>query len=130
MKGLGCDDKAVINVLCYRSNAQRQQIRNTFKTMYGKVRHPETYVQTPSSYVRSCVQDLIKELISELRGNFEDLIVALMYTPGEFDARELQHAMAGAGTTESTLIEIMATRTNAEIRDIKMAYRTSKAFCC
>jgi annexin A7/11 len=104
MKGLGCDDKAIINILCYRSNAQRQQIRNTFKTMYGK--------------------DLVKELISELRGNLEDLIIALMYTPGEFDARELQNAMAGAGTTESVLIEIMATRTNAEIRDIKAAYRT------
>lgn len=103
MKGFGCDDKSIINTLCFRSNAQRQQIRNTFKTMYGK--------------------DLIKELISELRGNLEDLVVALMYTPGEFDARELNNAMAGVGTTESILIEIMATRTNAEIRDIKMAYR-------
>jgi len=103
MKGLGCDNKAIINVLCFRSNAQRQQVRQMFKTMYGK--------------------DLIKDLINELSGNFEDLILALMYTQGEFDARELQNAMAGAGTTESTLIEIMATRTNAEIREIRAAYR-------
>jgi len=103
MKGLGCNDKAIINILCYRSNPQRQEIRSTFKTMYGK--------------------DLIKELISELHGNLEDVICGLMYTPEEFDVRELRHAMAGAGTNEATLIEIMATRTNAEIRNIKAAYR-------
>ncbi len=39
MKGFGCDDKAVINVLCFRSNQQRQQIKMTFKAMYGKVRN-------------------------------------------------------------------------------------------
>uniref|UniRef100_A0A915ISI8 Annexin n=1 Tax=Romanomermis culicivorax TaxID=13658 RepID=A0A915ISI8_ROMCU len=103
MRGFGCDDKTVMNILCNRSNAQRQQIRQAFKTMYGK--------------------DLIAELISELKGNFEDLIVALLYTPAEFDVRELDYAMRGLGTTESTLIEIMTTRTNAEIQAIKQAYK-------
>ena len=37
MKGFGCDDKAIINVLCHRNNQQRQQIKMTFKAMYGKV---------------------------------------------------------------------------------------------
>jgi annexin A7/11 len=68
-------------------------------------------------------KDLISELVSELKGNFEDLIVALLYTPEEFDARELQYAMAGIGTKESTLIEIMVTRTNAEINAIKAAFK-------
>ena len=33
----GTDEEALINVLCYRSNPQRQEIRSTFKTMFGKV---------------------------------------------------------------------------------------------
>ena len=33
----GTDEKAIINVLAYRSNAQRQQIKLKFKTIYGKV---------------------------------------------------------------------------------------------
>lgn len=37
MKGFGTDEKAIIAVLCRRTNAQRQQIAHEFKAMYGKV---------------------------------------------------------------------------------------------
>lgn len=33
----GTDEKAIINVLAYRSNAQRVEINLKFKSMYGKV---------------------------------------------------------------------------------------------
>ncbi len=48
-----------------------------------------------------------------------------MMPPAEFDATELRTAMAGAGTTESTLIEILATRSNAEIAAIRTTYKAS-----
>ena len=38
-------------------------------------------------------QDLIKELKSELSGNFEDVVLALMMTPQEYDASEVYNSI-------------------------------------
>uniref|UniRef100_A0A0K0DP29 Annexin n=1 Tax=Angiostrongylus cantonensis TaxID=6313 RepID=A0A0K0DP29_ANGCA len=91
MKGFGCNNSKVISVLCARTNWQRQEIAKAFKVMYGK--------------------DLIKDLKSELTGDFETLILALM------------EPTAGLGTKESILIEIMTSRTNQQIADIRQAYQ-------
>jgi annexin A7/11 len=104
MKGIGTDEKAIIDVLSHRSNAQRQDIKNRFKTMFGK--------------------DLIQELKSELSGHFEDSVLALLMTLTEYDAEQLRKAMKGAGTDESTIIEILCTRNNSEIQAIKQMYKT------
>ncbi|ELT88886.1 hypothetical protein CAPTEDRAFT_226167 [Capitella teleta] len=103
MKGLGTDEKAIVDVLCNRSNEQRIQIKMMFKTSYGK--------------------DLIKELKSELGGRFEDVVVALMEKPSDYDAICLQKALSGAGTDEDCLIEVMCTRSNAEIQAVKDSYK-------
>ncbi|CAD5215394.1 unnamed protein product [Bursaphelenchus okinawaensis] len=103
MKGLGCNKDKVIQVLCARSSAQRQQIGLAFKQLYGK--------------------DLINELKSELSGDFENLILALMENPVKYDADQLHKAMAGIGTRESVLIEIMTTRNNAQIHQLRQVYQ-------
>ncbi|NXJ07113.1 ANXA8 protein, partial [Odontophorus gujanensis] len=103
MKGLGTDEQAIIEVLTKRSNRQRQEIAKSFKAQFGK--------------------DLIDNLRSELSGNFERLIVALMYPPYKYEAKELYDAMKGVGTSEDVIIEILASRTKAQIKEIIKAYK-------
>ena len=63
------------------------------------------------------------KLKSELRGNFERLMVALVTPPAEFLAKELHEAMDGIGTKEKTLVEILCSRSNSEMQQIRDAYR-------
>uniref|UniRef100_A0A8C9WNM1 Annexin n=1 Tax=Scleropages formosus TaxID=113540 RepID=A0A8C9WNM1_SCLFO len=99
----GTDEQAIIDLLGSRSNKQRVPLLITYKTAYGK--------------------DLVKDLKSELSGNFEKLVLAMLKTPAQFDAHELKDAIKGAGTDEACLIEILASRSNAEIQEINQIYK-------
>ncbi|KAL6475797.1 hypothetical protein MHYP_G00168370 [Metynnis hypsauchen] len=103
MKGFGTDENAIIELLGNRSSRQRVPMVKAFKTTYGK--------------------DLIHDLKSELTGHFEQLVLAMMKSPADYDAYELHHAIAGAGTDEACLIEILSSRNNAEIREINQVYK-------
>uniref|UniRef100_A0A672GRT6 Annexin n=1 Tax=Salarias fasciatus TaxID=181472 RepID=A0A672GRT6_SALFA len=103
MKGLGTDEDAILQLLTARSNAQRQEIKTTYKTLFGK--------------------DLVSDLKGELGGKFETLIVALMTPPLAYDVTSLRNAIKGAGTDEKVLVEILASRTPAQVKDIIAAYR-------
>uniref|UniRef100_A0A669DUH2 Annexin n=1 Tax=Oreochromis niloticus TaxID=8128 RepID=A0A669DUH2_ORENI len=70
-----------------------------------------------------CFQDLIKDLHSELSGDFRKLVMAMLKTPTEFDASELNSAIKGAGTDEACLIEVLSSRSNAEIKEINRIYK-------
>uniref|UniRef100_A0AAY5JZT8 Annexin n=1 Tax=Esox lucius TaxID=8010 RepID=A0AAY5JZT8_ESOLU len=102
MKGVGTDEAAVIDVLARRTVAQRQRIKEVYKATVGK--------------------DLTEDLQGELTGHFEEVVLGLLMTPPVYDASELKNAMKGAGTEEAALIDILASRTNAEIRAITGAY--------
>ena len=85
MKGLGTDEKTIIEILGNRSNEQRQELKIVFKQMHGR--------------------DLLEDLRSELSGHFKDTIEALMMTPIEYDAYSFRRAIKGLGTDgENTLI--------------------------
>ena len=99
MKGFGCDEKAIIAVCTGRTNAQRLEIVKAYKASYGR--------------------DLLADLKSELHGKFEDTMIALFTDPIAYDADELRKAMKGIGTNEDTLIEIIASRPPAILRQIK-----------
>uniref|UniRef100_A0A8C9Y5L3 Annexin n=1 Tax=Sander lucioperca TaxID=283035 RepID=A0A8C9Y5L3_SANLU len=101
----GTDEDAIIDIVAQRSNAQRQEIRQAFKSLLGR--------------------DLMKDLKSELSKNLERLIIGLMLTPAEFDAKMMRKAMEGAGTDEHSLIEILVTRSNEEILAMNAAYKNA-----
>ncbi|XP_041799632.1 annexin A5a [Chelmon rostratus] len=103
MKGIGTDEDAILMLLTARSNDQRQQIKAAYKKAYGK--------------------DLVSALKSELGGLFETLIVALMTPPASYDASQLHKAIKGAGTDDDVLIEILASRTGEQIKDIIKVYK-------
>src|SRR4051794_2919257 len=46
-----------------------------------------------------------------------------MEPPARYDAQQLHKAMEGLGTKEHILIEVMTTRTNAQIHELKMTYK-------
>ncbi|XP_063707376.1 annexin B10-like [Culicoides brevitarsis] len=102
MKGFGTDEQAIIDILCARSNSQRQEIIAAFLKEYGR--------------------DLIKDLKSELGGKFEDVIIGLMLPEVDFLCQELHKSMKGLGTDEEALIEIICPRTNDEMKQIVAKY--------
>ncbi|XP_060098915.1 annexin A13 [Heteronotia binoei] len=102
-KGMGTDEKVIIELLSTRSSDQRLQMKQKYKTMYGK--------------------DLEEVLKGELSGNFEKTALALLDRPCEYNARELRKAMKGAGTDESVLIEVLCTLVNQQIIAMKDAYK-------
>jgi hypothetical protein len=72
------------------------------------------------------VQDLGIELSSELSGNFKTLCVEMLLGPDEFDAKQVNKAIKGLGTDETALIEVILTRTNAQLNAMKEAYKRSE----
>lgn len=103
MKGFGTDEKAIINLVCNRTNLERVAIKKRYSSLFGK--------------------DLIKELKSELSGHFEDAIIALFDTPFELDCKALNKAMKGIGTNEDTLIEIITTRGPQQLYQDRLLYQ-------
>ncbi|GFO02310.1 Annexin [Plakobranchus ocellatus] len=102
MKGLGTNDEAIILVVSTRCNQQRQELKDIYKTIYGR--------------------DLITDIKGELSGDYKELVMALFVAPAEYDAWCIKEAIYGLGTDEQALIEILLTRTNEQIKEIRQAY--------
>jgi annexin A7/11 len=103
MKGIGTDEKLIINTLTVLDSEQRSMLKPVFAQCFPG-------------------RDLINDLKDELSGNFENVILALMMTRSELDAHVLRKAMKGAGTDDDALIEILCTRTNLELQQINAVY--------
>ena len=103
MSGWGSDEEPIIAITAFRTNADRQQILKEYKTMYGR--------------------DALEDLDDELGGDLGKCIQAMYLTHVDYDCKELYKAMKGGGTDEDTLIEILGSRSNSQLKQIKERYQ-------
>lgn len=97
------DAKAITYCFTGCSNKQRQQIAAHFMQVQQ----------------RSLIEDLKKALV----GCTERLVFAMMCEPFRFLSIELHDALSGTDVNERVLVEILCTKTSAEIKQIKEAYK-------
>ncbi|XP_078394048.1 annexin A2-like, partial [Cetorhinus maximus] len=97
------DEATIVRILSNRTLEQRQVIAKAFQKQYNT--------------------DLESLLKKKLSGYLENVMLSLLKSPAVLDAQELKEAMKGLGTDEETLIEIMVTRSNRELQEIKAVYK-------
>ncbi|XP_040910065.1 annexin A2 [Toxotes jaculatrix] len=97
------DAVTLVSILTNRNNAQRQVIDRAFEEMTHK--------------------DLASAVKKALAGDLEVLLLELLMSPQQFEAHRLQQAMAGLGTDEETLMEILCTRSGKQLQEISATYK-------
>lgn len=103
MKGLGTNEKMLIENIGNKTPADMQLVIKAFHAGYNR--------------------DFVADLKSECGGNFLATLVALCTPPADLDAQYIKKAIAGAGTDESVLSEILCTRTPTELKEIAASYQ-------
>ncbi|XP_029025814.1 annexin A1-like [Betta splendens] len=99
----GVDEDVISAILVKRSNDQRQKIKVVYEASAGKT--------------------LEAALKKALKSHYEDICLGLLMTPAQFDAHLFRKATHGLGTHEHILVEILATRSNQEIQEMKRVFK-------
>lgn len=102
MKGFGTDEKALIQILSRLDPLQIEGVRQAFHQRHHR--------------------NLVNDIYSETSGHFREGLVALARGPLNQDVHNLNDAMAGLGTKESVLNDVLLGRSNADINAIKAVY--------
>lgn len=103
IKTKGVDEQTIIDILTKRTYSQRSEIA--------------------FAYERRAKKDMISALKGALSGSLETVILGLMKSPSQYDASEIRGSIKGLGTDEETLIEILCSRSNSELVEIKRVYK-------
>jgi len=103
MKGFGTRERPLITVLSQIPDAPHMiKLRDTYNERFQR--------------------SLLKDLHSETSGNFRDALLALARGPLDQDVHLVHNAIAGLGTNEHMLDDVLMGRSNADIKAIKDAY--------
>jgi len=103
MKGIGTDEATLIRVLSRLDPLQMAAVRETYSRHIGR--------------------DLYKDVKSETSGYFQLGLLAIIDGPLAHDARLVREAVAGLGTTEWKLNDVLLGRSNADLNAIKTTYQ-------
>ncbi|KAL5008266.1 hypothetical protein ScPMuIL_013847 [Solemya velum] len=139
MFGVETDQDIITEILTKRSNQQRQQLKKRYKEKYN-------------SRSSMLVVDLTNELKDELTGQFKDVVLALLMSPGEYDTHcsdqgvgDASMGIKGSGQGNSVkscgeilhdcfadldnktdiLIRIIVSHSETDLGDIKIFYKQS-----
>ncbi|KAL1884471.1 hypothetical protein Plec18167_002059 [Paecilomyces lecythidis] len=102
MKGFGTDELALIQVLSRLDPLQMAALRSTYSSHIGR--------------------DLYKDVKSETSGYFEKGLLGIIDGPLLHDVTLVHDAVAGLGTKEWMLNDVLLGRSNADLNAIKSAY--------
>lgn len=102
IEGFGTNEKTLIEILTQRSSSQKQEIAKAYRETTKRI--------------------LVNDLKGETHGDFEKVLVGLARPLAVNDAEWLLKAMKGAGTDDKILIEILASRTNKQIKELSAAF--------
>jgi len=89
IKGLGTDDHVLVDVLGNRTRAQREQLAAAYNAKYA--------------------HSIVHDIKGDTSFNYKDLLVGLVTPLPEYIAHLIHHAIAGLGTWEWILIDVIAT---------------------
>ncbi|PKS08141.1 hypothetical protein jhhlp_005416 [Lomentospora prolificans] len=109
MKGMGCDEKALIKVLT--------------KPQYS---NPWAMAQLVQDYNSRFIRNLADDIKSETRSGLEMALLALLRGPLGNDVYVLDKSLNRMGTDEEALMDVMLSRSNADIRAIAAEYKRVK----
>jgi hypothetical protein len=103
MKGMGTNEKAIIDTVGIRTSADMQLIKKQFAALFQR--------------------DLVKDFTDECSGKFRDVLLAICKEPADLDATLVRQAVKGLGTDEELLSEIICTRSPHELKAASDSYQ-------
>jgi len=104
LKSFFRDDTELIGIIAKQNRAGLFALAQAYKSNFGR--------------------DLLEDIEGDTSGDYRKVFDALFTRPGELEAKLCHKAMAGLGTNQTILIEMLCTKSNAELEAIKEQYKT------
>lgn len=100
-KGLGTNERDVIQVICHRTKDQLDLVDDLFRAKGSSLK---------------------QFIVDELDGNLEDFLEYTQMEEDEFDAIMLYEAFKGLGCDEKAVVEVLTTRSFKRLHNAKVYY--------